>query len=715
MTKLRTLLGMLMLSIAALAAPAPAQEPRDAPSGAAIAGEAMPSVAPPPPAEEGEAPPANSVERERGTRAPMPAPRGAEPSPVVDAVNGMVKIDFNDVDIKVFIKAMSEITGKNFVVDDKVTGKVTIISPTEVTVAEAMKVFESTLEVYGFTLLEAGGVIKVVPAAEARHRGSFTMGPREPGDRMETRLIPLNHVDAGEIVNTLRPLVPPTGYLTFYKGSNTLIVVDYASNIAKLAGIIQKLDTKGHEEIITVQRLTFAGAREMSDRLTKLFGDRGGARRAMAPAAGQPGAPGAPDGGDGFMALADERVNAVIIVSGKLKTDQALALIGALDAPAPSGQGKINVYYLKNADAEDLAKVLMNFTQQAARQGRAGAQPSPHPAQPGGSLTLQNEVTITPDKSTNSLVITASREDFETLREVIEKLDIRRRQVFVEALIMEITTDKKRQFGIEWRTTSNFTEQGVQGIGGTNYGNINAVAENPLNAPKGLALGVVDGTIAFAGKEFLNLGGLLHALQTETGINILSTPNILTTDNQEAEIVVAQNVPFLTGQSQTTGGNVLTSIERRDIGITLRIKPQISESEVVKLDVYQEISSLSEIQLAKASDLITFKRSVKSTVVVKDGQNIAIGGLIRDDFTDVENKVPLLGDIPLLGWLFKSMSKQKQKTNLLIFLTPHIINTDEQVAAITQRREEYIQRNPKSESGEFESPLQPPAPREQGN
>jgi len=603
-----------------------------------------------------------------------------------------ISIDFNDVDIKLFIKSMAELTGLNFIVDEKVRGKVTIISPRKVSIKEAMKVFESTLEVYGYAMIKAGDITKIIPSVEARQRGTFGVGPKQPGDKIVTRLIPLDYVKADEMVVSLRPLISTTSFITSYMGTNTLIIVDFASNVEKIVSIIRQLDIAGHEEIITVAQLTYAGAKEMAERLMKIF-PRQGQRRT--PGASRAGISAGRQGktkreGQEPRIIADERINALIILAGRPQTQQLLALIEQLDIQAPPGQGKINVYYLKNADAEELAKVLTNITKKTKQKGSARNRGQ-------AAVQLQSHVTVTPDKSSNSLVVTASREDYKTIKEVIKKLDRRRKQVFVEALIMEITTDRKRQFGVEWRSTKDFTGKGAAAIGGLDFGNINAVAQNPLNAPQGLSIGVVDGVISFAGTDFLNLGALINALKTESGINILSTPNIMTTDNKEAEIVVAQNVPFVTGVSQNTGGSTLTSIERKNIGITLRIKPQISESDIVKLDVYQEISSISPTQLDKATDLITFTRSVNTTVVVRDGQNIVIGGLIRDNLNDIERKVPFFGDIPLLGWLFKSQTKRKEKTNLLIFLTPHIINNDMDVAKVTDRKQSIFEmtKNPK--------------------
>ncbi len=621
-----------------------------------------------------------------------------------------VNIDFNDVDIKVFIKFMAELTRRNFVVDEKVKGKVTIISPKKVTQSEAMTVFESTLEVYGYALLEAGTVTKIIPATEARHRGPFSKGPEQPGDRMVTRLVPLEYIDATELVSTLRPLIPPTSFITSYGRTNTLIIADFESNMKKILAIIGQLDSAGHEEIITVAQLEFAGAKELAARLEKVFGKESQQRSGRpTPGSAQRRQGGRPTPlGTGRDAQAqiipDERINSIIIVASQVQTQEIMSLIEQLDIESPPGRGKINVYYLKNADAGKMAKVLNNITGSQKKQSKRRKN-----RQAQAAVQLRSEVHVTPDKATNSLVITASIEDYEIIKDVIKKLDTKRHQVFVEALIMEVTSDVTREFGIEWRTTSDFTADGLKAIGGVSSGTINTVAQNPLNTASGLTIGVVDGIINFAGKEFLNLGALLHALQAETGINILSTPNIMTTNNEEAEIIVAQNVPFVTGQSQNTGGTTLTTIERKNVGLTLRLTPQITESDDVRLSVYQEISSISPAQLEKAQDLITFTRSVKTTVIVHDKQNIVIGGLIRDDLNDVETKVPFLGDIPILGWLFKSTSKRKQKTNLLIFLRPHIIRNEGDIATITEQKKQKMDLAPFKKHFEPDvSKLKPP-------
>ncbi|MBF0171663.1 MAG: type II secretion system secretin GspD, partial [Nitrospinae bacterium] len=451
----------------------------------------------------------------------------------------LINIDFKDAEIQTVIRTFAELTGKNCVIDEKVKGKVTIISPKEVTEAEAVRVFESTLEVYGYSMVQAGNVIKVVPTLDARQKATFGSG--DPGDTLVTRLIPLKSVKAMELANTLRPLIPATSYLAAYAPSNTLIVTDFAGNVAKLLKIIDQIDSPLHEQSVTVVQLRFAGAKELTDKLSRIFGAEGSSQnRPGQPPVPSPASPAEIAGQEAMgqpQIIADERINSLIIVAARPVTDRILELIAQLDVPSPRGRGRINVHYLKYGDAEEMAKVLNNIAGQA----------TPAPGQPGlpnQATQLTDKVTITPDKSTNSLVITASVEDYETLKGVIDRLDIRRRQVFVEALIMEVSSSKSRQFGIEWRSTADFTQSGVKPYGGQDFGNINNTAVNPLAAPMGMAVGVVDGVIEYGGKQFLNIGALAHALQTDAEVNVLSTPNILTTDNEEAEIVVADEVPL---------------------------------------------------------------------------------------------------------------------------------------------------------------------------
>ncbi len=594
----------------------------------------------------------------------MSAPaRGAEDE-------GTISMNFSNADIMVVIKYISEMTGKNFVVNDKVVGKVTILSPKKVTKGEAYKVFESILSVYGFTAVPSGSAIKIVPTTEARQLGGTLEGSGglsgEMRDQMVTQLIPLKYISADNMVNALRPLIAPTSYIASYQQSNTIIVVDLASNLERIASIISKLDVEGKEAKIIVLQLKHAVAKDIAAKVNSVMGK-------------DPAKPVA-QSDQSFTILADERLNALIVLGNDLSLNKVKTMISQLDIESPPGRQEVNVVYLSNANAEDLSKVVNQIV--AADQKKANPQ------------TAQDAVFVTADKATNAVIVTASPEQFVYVRAIVQKLDIPRRQVFVEALIFEVRADHGKKFGIEWRSTQDYNNGGKQVIGGTDFGNISNMAANPIAgaAGAGMVVGVVEGTIKVGDKSYANIGGLLQALQTDSNVNILSTPNILTTDNEEAKIFVGENVPFLKSTAQTTGGTPIVSVDRQDIGTTMKLTPQINENKFVRLKIFQETSSISPTQLAKAQDIITFKRTAETVVVVKDNQNIIIGGLISEDLQEIENKVPFFGDLPGIGWLFKSKSKSMVKTNLLIFLTPHIINTVEDMKNITDKKMKLMEQ-----------------------
>lgn len=546
----------------------------------------------------------------------------------------LVTLDFNNVDLQTFIKFISELTGKNFVIDEKVQGKVTVISPSKISVDEAYHVFLTVLDLKGFTAVAENRVIKVFPSREAKQSGVSVVTeikPLPPDENYETRVIRLNYISSSELSRLIAPLISKDGSSIPYPNTNTLILTDIKSNMAKLLNLIQELDIEPQK-----------------------------------------------------------------------------------------GKGGIYVYYLQNASAEEMAKVLANLT------SRAPARPPGAPGQPPADAVVHFEggILITADKATNSLIIMASPEDYERLKAIIEKLDVKRKQVFVEAAIIEMSLDKLRELGIEWRTTEGISPTGYTFAGGTLLGaGLTGFAQNPLTGGgSGLIAAGIKGTTTLPdGTTILNVGAFLRAFQADSDINILSTPNILTLDNQEAKIVVGQNVPFITGVSQTTGGNVQATIERKDVGITLKITPHTTESNLVKLDIYQEISSLGgSVPVGPDQEVpITNKRSAETSVVVGDNETVVIGGLIKDDVTIIERKVPVLGDIPILGYLFKFQSRQKVKTNLLLFLTPHIVRDSEDLAKISmgkrKKAEEFRKRykfelkddfilNPPAESTTLPSP-----------
>jgi general secretion pathway protein D len=599
-----------------------------------------------------------------------------------------ISIDFHDADILAVIKFISELTGKNFVVDSKVKGKVTVISPTKITIEEAYRMFESILEVEGYTTVPAGKAIKIIPAREAKEKGIEAITPKRGSslneDRIITRIIHLKFIDADSLLTVIKPLVSKESSLVSYAYTNDIILTDVASNIKKILTIIQELDIEGFQEELSVVSLEYADAKTLAAELKTIFEEKAKAptvtptrrpRPTTAPAVGK----------RIIKILPDERTNSIVLVANADDTATIKKVIHDLDVPAPKGKGKINVYYLRNADAEEMSKVLTEITSKV--------KPS---KEPKAGVEFAGEVIITPDKSTNSLVITASPQDYEVLRGVIEKLDIRRLQVFVEGLIMEISMDKARELGIEFQFSGveydrSFRDATIKGFGGTSFGDINQARTNPFDLT-GLILGAADGTISFAGNTFLNIAALIRALQTDSDVNILSTPHLLTMDNQEAEIVVARNVPFKVRTTATASGFPVEEIERKDVGLTLRITPQISEGDFVRLEIYQEISNVLETPIAGATDLVTSKRSAKTTVVVKDHQPIVLGGLISDSVDESIKKVPFLGEIPLMGNLFKVTKHTGGKTNLLLVITPHIIRTAKDLEGFYEEKKGEIKK-----------------------
>jgi general secretion pathway protein D len=646
--------------------------------------------------------------------------------------DNLVSLDFDNVELKVFIKYVSEITGRNFVVDDKVRGRITLISPTKIRVDELERVLESLLELNGFTAIPSGSVTKIVPLREVKQRGVETDVGRDPReipqiDRMVTHLVPLRFADINEVRNMLTPLVSKDGNITAYGPSNTIILTDLASNINRLVKIIQEVDIKVTDEQITVVTLEFASAIDLAPQVAAAVEAKLGEAAGAAPgrprpprAVGRAGVPGAAVTGPEkiFRVIADPRSNALVIVAAREEMAMALELIKKLDVRLPPGRAQIHVYYLENAVAEDLAKVLTAQAQELVRtvgqQPTAGARaqaqpvpapgaptPPPPPAQAGPTSGVvptavgERKITITPDKATNSLVVTAIPEDYQALVEVIKRLDIPRRQVYVEAAVVEISLEKTRDLGVEFRSTADPVNNSSRlGFGGTGFGLIEQAATDPLGI-SGLAIGIIEGTVTFGGQQFLNIGALLQAIERSNEVNVLSTPHLLTTDNQEAEIVVASNIPFVTATSQTTV-STLTSIERKDVGIILRFTPQVGEGDKVTLKIFEEISAIQATVAAGIDPAqvgpTTSKRTAKTTVVVDSKQTIVIGGLFRDDADGTVQKVPCIGDIPLLGKLFQRTQDNTRKTNLVIFLTPHIVRTAEDIKRIKEQVGEHHQQ-----------------------
>ncbi len=677
---------------AAVTAPAPATAPGTPPAAVEAPAPATVPETPPAAATAPEAPPA-------AVTAPAPAPSAAPsaapgPSMVPVAKSPTyLSMDFTDVDLPVLIKFMSEQTKRNFVFDERVQGKITIISPRRVTLDEAYDVFLLVLQAKGFTTVSQGNTTKIIAAREARQDPIRTGVSKETGPaEFITRLVPLQYLESTEVVPLVTPLVSKDGMVSAFGSSNTLLLIDSRANIDRIIAILAEVDSEGTPGVLRVYPLAYAIAADAAKTLTSIFVETGPAAAQSARVRSR-GLSIRPSRSIAVKILPDSRTNSLVVHAGQEMQDDMAELLKKIDIPASAGSGRINVYYLENADAEEVSKVLASLSKE-----RTGA-PTPVPAaRPGVPATvagvvsaeLEGGVKVTADKATNALVIVASANDYETLLGVIRKLDIRRRQVFVEAMVMEIDIDKTLDVGVEWRAAAEVGGGDGAVIGGANYGiagGMNSLlagiaAGAPLIFPgSGLVAGGIGGSVTLPdGTKVPAIAAVLRASQGNNNLNILSSPHLLTQNNKEAEIIVAENIPFITSTSRdsTNLANVINTVERKDVGVTLRITPHIHESEFVSLDIYQEASALKQDVLSLAQSATVgptwTKRSTKTTVLVKSGDTVIISGIIQDNFTKNVSKVPLLGDIPLLGWFFRYTSEQKKKTNLLIMLTPHIIH-----------------------------------------
>ncbi len=620
-----------------------------------------------------------------------PAGDAAPPVPVSDAKKKpketkYVTIDFDNVDIQVFVKFVSELTGKNFVIDDKVRGKVTIVSPKKISLDEVYKVFESVLEVHGFATVPAGDVIKIVPAQTAREKQLETRVDGDqtaPEDKLVTQIISLDHANPDEVKKVLDPLISRTSIILSYPPTGMLVITDYLSNIRKIMDIIGALDVEGVAAQISYLPLKAASATDIVKSLSALFQQQP-QRAAIAP----------------VRIVADDRANAIILVASEMDTERIRKLIALMDKEVPKGDAMLRVYRLQNAVAEDMAKVLMNIP-------KVPATGTPAPAQSGRSPMLSKDVQVLADKATNTLIITANKDDYRVLESVIANLDVHRPMVYIEALIMEVAVNKDFKVGVEWRgikdtgSISGFDTGhtaaviGSGGLGASgSYNIIPGVPTTPgapLSFPGGFSIGVLGAGISVGGVVFPNIGAMLQAYQKDSDVSILSTPQIMTLDNEEAEITVGKNVPYITRQERSTSATGIdySNYEYKDVGVTLNVTPNINEENFVRLKLNQKVTKV----VTEESTLglpTTLKREAKTTVIVKDKETIVIGGLLGDSTEVGTYQVPCLGSIPVLGWLFKSVSRGREKTNLYVFLTPHIIRTQRDAAALYKEKKDQM-------------------------
>ncbi|MFO7708550.1 MAG: type II secretion system secretin GspD [Desulfobacterales bacterium] len=587
-----------------------------------------------------------------------------------------VSIDFNNVDIGLFIKFMSELTGTNFVVDNAVKGKVTIISPARISLDEAYRVFESVLDVNGFAAVKAGDVVKIVPAPTARSMNIQTLLEMErahPEDRVVTQLIPLKYADPEEIKRLFTPLVSKSSVILGYAPANTVIITDVQSNVQRLIKILKQIDQPGTGQQISVIPLQHADAAKLVTLLTNLFKPTAAPRPQAATAERPP------------VIVADERTSTIVMLASEVDTLRVKQLIGMIDKETPRGKGKIHVYYCEHATAEDLAKVLQEIpSQQGAGTsvGGAGGAGGAGAAARGPTAVVLGKVQINADKATNSLIVMADKEDYEVVEAVIRKLDIPRSMVYIESLIMEVNATKSFDLGVQWQLfdQTNVNNQGV--AYGGKFSPSSGVL-NPLTAlGTGLAVGVLTQPFNFGGIMLSNVSAIVNAVKKDDNFRILSTPQILTTDNEEARITVGENRPFQTRATTDVSGGTYESFEYRDVGKILKITPHVSEGRNVRLKLSLEVTSLDRLATATtgltSTKPVTQKRTIDTTVLVQDNHTVVIGGLIDDNRNENETKVPGLGDIPLLGWLFKTQSDAQQRTNLYVFITPRVVKSPEE-------------------------------------
>jgi len=589
--------------------------------------------------------------------------------PASAAQDDKVSLNFVNADIQEVIKAISQISKKNFLVDPRVKGSINIVSATPVNSELAYDILLSALRLQGYAAVDADGVTKIIPEADAKLYVDAVGRSSGKGDQIITKVFTLKNESATQMVNVIRPMIAPNNLVVAHASSNALVVTDYKSNLRRIEQVIKAIDLPTADAPILIQ-VKNSSAMDIATTINKLM-----------PEASTAAATG--DGNQRFVLMGDARSNSLLLrADNPGRIARVRELVAKLDNDGGS-PGNVHVVTLRNADATKLAQTLRAVM---SSDTSSASTPAATQGTPTGAGIVQA------DASSNSLIITASEPIFKNLRSVIERLDVRRPQVFVEALIVEVTADKAAEFGVQWQTLTN--NAGNRIVGGTNFGsssNIINLATSPTpTIGAGLHIGVVNGSSNVPGVgQVLNLGMLARALETDSNANILSSPNLLTLDNEEAKIVVGQNVPFVTGSyAQSAGATTATpfqTIERKDVGLTLKIKPQILEGGSVRLQIYQEVSSVAT-GAANTAGVTTNKRSIESNILVDKEQIVVLGGLIQDSVNDVKNQIPLLGDIPILGRLFSYESRQRSKTNLMVFIRPYVMRNQEAYEDITKKR-----------------------------
>jgi general secretion pathway protein D len=605
----------------------------------------------------------------RPEEAQSPTPR---PEPRLVNPDELVSVNFDNVDVRTVLKTIGELTGINFIPHQSVNGTVTVMSPTPIRLGDLYPFLQSILDVQGYATIEMDNAVKVVSKAEAVKNHTEVRFGADPAsipntDMIARQIIPLKYADAAEISEIVTPILSPGAQLATYPRTNSLVMTDTSANIRHIAEVIQQLDVEGSREKVLLFPLAHASAQTMGEQVLRILEKS----KMMVPPTGRPQA--VPTIGNGPRVLPDERTNSLIVVA----TDQDAATVGQLvqqlDIERPVGMDSVHVVYLKNGDANEVSRSLANALTSMKLTGPAQAAP---------------RIQVTPDTSTNALVIVAPPSDFELISQIIEKLDIVREQVLVEMLIVEVSDESLRELGVDWATMDDPVSDGVRGFAGTNLGpRINFLS----GATEGLAIGAwksVGGTV--------KIGAILQALERQSGVNILSTPNVLASNHRKAKIIVGENRAFVT-QSRITETvdpvtpTVIKSFEYKDVGITLDITPHVSQGGMIRLKIESEFTKLIEDVTSVSLDTpTTAKRSIRTEVAMSSGATVVIGGLIRDDTVKTVKKVPLLGDLPLVGALFQSQSHHTQKTNLLLFITPQLMSSQEDLQKMTDQKQQQM-------------------------
>ncbi len=619
-----------------------------------------------------------------------------------------VALDFDDVDIRLFIRVISELTGKNFIIDNNVRGKVTVISPTKLSTEQAYEVFKSVLAVNGFTIVETGKVAKIVPIQNINGLNLPVSTRRvvKSEDQFITQIIPLKFLNAKLMIPILKPMLSRQGNILAPPSSDMLIVTDTKSNIRKIEKVLDEIDLNMVNEIIDRLDLKYSTASLIAPKVTEVLNSkygkaRKGAREVL------------------FKIVPLDRINALIVVASPDVMMEIRSIISKIDQPTPEGKGMLNVYYLENADAEEMVKILTQ-TKSAFRgveEKPATASATAQKTEAGGRLVsgsarvFGKDITITADKSTNSLIIYAKPDDYNALKEIIKKLDIPRKQVYIQALIMEVSPNEDFNFGTEWAMFKDvghpFTSDARTGIFGSSRvegGSLDQLTgggAGTIDLGNGFSMGILGESIRIGDFSFPSFELMVKAVESLKTTNILSKPQLMTLNNETATINISTNRPFQTTSTIIQGGGSTQNIEYRDVGIKLEITPHINKKGKIRLEINQEVSKLSGT--VAENQPITLKRAIDTVVEVNNGGTIVIGGLIEKQRDFTRNAVPCLGGIPLLGWAFKTVGISDTATNLLVFIHPRVFETPEEAHTLSIEKKRYMEKQRSTSEQKIES------------